>query len=416
MNIKSIKEKIMPLLSGEEIAMGEIIFNNCECQILSQSAVSVDFLIATANEVVEYSLSIQNNQDGVVGLTPQANKKAVNWDRYSYTCLLQYEQELELLDPKDRSEHKKYTRKGMITRVLSERMEKAEKANYRIRWADNIYGDHILTNEHGTNYKIFLRDFELESGYSDSWDAKLNKLGTTKHIMFAFSELKKNRELYERLDKTYPFVEVFCDPLNEYKITWAYPQNLPVNEQLLISRYFKNQKYIENAEIVSFLGFLEDAEAFETIHIRPEVKEKVERAFEQSMLKELEKSHAPDYSPIKTELFPYQKEGVEFVLFKKAAIIADEMGLGKTIQAVVAAVQKKRIFGFSKTLVVCPATLKSQWKKEIEAFTDEKALVVDGTPKEREAQYLNDAYFFISSTMKPFSATALPSTKRVWIF
>jgi SNF2 family DNA or RNA helicase len=44
--------------------------------------------------------------------------------------------------------------------------------------------------------------------------------------------------------------------------------------------------------------------------------------------------------------------------------------------------------------VVCPATLKSQWKKEIEKFTDEKALVLSGTPEERAKQYLDDNYFF----------------------
>ena len=150
----------------------------------------------------------------------------------------------------------------------------------------------------------------------------------------------------------------------------------------------------EESEIKSFLGFIEKAEEFETICIRPEVRENVERAFEHSMLKELERTQKPDYSLIQAELFPYQKEGVEFVLFKKVAIIADEMGLGKTIQAAAAAVLKKQIFGFSKTLVVCPATLKSQWKKEIERFTNEKALVVNGTPKERAAQYLDDSYFF----------------------
>jgi len=50
MNLESIKEMIKPQLGYEEIACGEILFNNCECQILSQSAVSVDFLVNTANE------------------------------------------------------------------------------------------------------------------------------------------------------------------------------------------------------------------------------------------------------------------------------------------------------------------------------------------------------------------------------
>ena len=398
MNIDSIKEEVFSRLNYEEIAYGEILFNNCDCQILSQSAVSIDFLVNTASEdeSIEYSLLIEGEPDGVFWLWPAVNNKTVEWDRFSYACLLQYEQELSLLDPKEKIEHKKYTRQGMIQRVLLERSQKAEKASYRIRWANNIYGDHTLINEYGAKYKIFLRDFKAETGYSDSWDSRLNKLGTTKHIMFAFNELKKNPELFEQMDKTYPFIEVFCDPLNEYKITWYFPHILPIGEQLLISRYFKTHNYIENAEseIKSFLGFIEKAEEFETICIRPEVREKVERAFEQSMLKKLEQTHQPDYSFIKAELFPYQKEGVEFVLFKKVAIIADEMGLGKTLQAAAAAVLKKQVFDFHKTLVVCPATLKSQWKKEIEGFTNEKALIVNGKPEERAAQYLKDNYFF----------------------
>jgi SNF2 family DNA or RNA helicase len=54
----------------------------------------------------------------------------------------------------------------------------------------------------------------------------------------------------------------------------------------------------------------------------------------------------------------------------------------------------KQVLGFSKTLVVCPATLKSQWKKEIEKFTSEKALILSGLPADREKQYLLRDYFF----------------------
>ncbi|MDR0795630.1 MAG: DEAD/DEAH box helicase [Tannerella sp.] len=407
MNIKEIKKQIATYLSAEELAHGEIIFHNCDCQILSQSAVSIDFIINIAGEkdAVAYSLLIDEDDKGVITLIPETNddkqdgkhgQDRTGWNRYSYACLLQYEQELSLLDPKEKTEHKKYTRQGMIMRVLDERRQKAAKATYRIKWANNIYGDHILTNEHGHQYKVFLRDFENETGYSDSWDTKLNKLGTTKHIMFAFNKIKENKELYDRLDKTYPFIEIYCEPLNENKITWYYPHKMPVGEQLLISRYFKKNNYIEDTEheLKSFLDFIEKAEEFETIHIRPEVREKIERVFEQSLLNELEKTHKPDYSLINADFFPYQKEGIEFALFKKSAIIADEMGLGKTLQAISIAVMKKQIFGFQKTLIVCPATLKAQWKKEIERFTNEKALVVTGMPDERANQYLDANYFF----------------------
>jgi N12 class adenine-specific DNA methylase len=67
------------------------------------------------------------------------------------------------------------------------------------------------------------------------------------------------------------------------------------------------------------------------------------------------------------------EEGVRFGLFKRAALLGDEMGLGKTLQAIALAISKKEVFGFEKVLVVTPASLKEQWKREIERFSDERA-------------------------------------------
>ena len=391
MDIQTIKKTITDNISEDELAYGEIIYNNNDCTILSQSAISVDFMIR-----IDYDDSFKEYLFILDGgdIIPECENERIGWNRYSYACLLQYEHELNLLTPGEHPEHKKYSREGMIKRVLSERRLKAEKAKYQIQWANNIYGDHILTNEKGVRYKVFLRDFENETGYSDSVDAALNKLGTTKHIMYAFRELKENKPLFNRLSHEYPFIEIFCDPLNDYKISWHYPGEIPVNEKLLISRYFGKSSFIENSNITSLLNFINEASEYPFIRIRPEVKEKIGRSFEQEMLNGLVKKQDIAFSAVKAELFPYQKEGVQFVLFRKAAIIADEMGLGKTLQAITAAILKKEIFGFKKTLIVCPATLKSQWKKEIEKFTSEKAHIISGTPEERKKQYLTNHSFF----------------------
>jgi SNF2 family DNA or RNA helicase len=386
--------KLRGQLDNNELALGEIIYNNGACQILSQSPVKYELIVSSeiTDIATEYALVIED--DG--NIVPSIGKETGGWDRNSYACLLQVENELHLLDPKANIEHKKYTRKGMVKRVLKERQQKADNAEYHIQWADNIYGDHILTNEKGTKYKVFLRDFKNETGYSDSIDSMLNKLGTTKHIMYAFGKLKQNNRLYKKLDKTYPFIEIYCDPLNDYRITWHYPHQLPLEENLLISRYFKKSDFIENDEATSFLGFIEEAANSSIINIRPEVNKKLEAAFEKEMLNKLSEGYKPDFSTINLKLFEYQKEGITYSLFRKSAIIADEMGLGKTIQAICAAILKKEIFNFKKTLVVCPASIKEQWKNEIEKFSDEKALVVQGFPDERAKMYQdNDHYFFI---------------------
>ena len=68
-------------------------------------------------------------------------------------------------------------------------------------------------------------------------------------------------------------------------------------------------------------------------------------------------------------------------------LIGDKMGLGKTIQAIAGAEILAREFGVERVLVVCPTSLKHQWKQEIARFTDRKTTVIVGCvlPRQRYA-------------------------------
>src|SRR5262249_30854981 len=61
-------------------------------------------------------------------------------------------------------------------------------------------------------------------------------------------------------------------------------------------------------------------------------------------------------------LYPHQADGVAFLLSKKRALLADDMGLGKPRQAIVAL---ESAVAEGVVLVVCPASLKLNWKREI---------------------------------------------------
>lgn len=61
---------------------------------------------------------------------------------------------------------------------------------------------------------------------------------------------------------------------------------------------------------------------------------------------------------------PYQKAGIEFASKRNNTLIGDEMGLGKTIQAI----GYMNVTNPKKTLIVCPATLKINWRKELEKW------------------------------------------------
>jgi SWI/SNF-related matrix-associated actin-dependent regulator 1 of chromatin subfamily A len=62
---------------------------------------------------------------------------------------------------------------------------------------------------------------------------------------------------------------------------------------------------------------------------------------------------------------PYQKAGIKYALDHGNTLIADEMGLGKTIQAIGYINAKNDI---KSVLIVCPASLKINWKRELEKW------------------------------------------------
>lgn len=82
-------------------------------------------------------------------------------------------------------------------------------------------------------------------------------------------------------------------------------------------------------------------------------------------------------------MFPYQKQGVAYSLQKKKLIIGDDMGLGKTVQAIatLTAGEAKCI------LIVCPATLKENWKREWKAWADKDAIILSSRTKKTWPQY-----------------------------
>jgi SWI/SNF-related matrix-associated actin-dependent regulator 1 of chromatin subfamily A len=76
-------------------------------------------------------------------------------------------------------------------------------------------------------------------------------------------------------------------------------------------------------------------------------------------------------------LFPHQIEGVAFLLGRRRAILADDMGLGKTRQAIVSL---RHLTPGGPRLVVCPASVKRNWAREIAVVAaDASVLVIEGS-------------------------------------
>ena len=95
--------------------------------------------------------------------------------------------------------------------------------------------------------------------------------------------------------------------------------------------------------------------------------------------------------------YVYQRDGIEFAARHGRCILADEMGLGKTLQAIGTAELLYREGYISSVLIVCPTSLKYQWKREVKTFIGADALVVEGSHPVRKCMYEQpDVYKIVS--------------------
>jgi len=70
----------------------------------------------------------------------------------------------------------------------------------------------------------------------------------------------------------------------------------------------------------------------------------------------------------------YQKVGITYALQKKSCLIGDEMGLGKTIQAIGV---MNNISDFKTAIIICPASLKVNWYREIKKWLINQDLTIE---------------------------------------
>ena len=68
----------------------------------------------------------------------------------------------------------------------------------------------------------------------------------------------------------------------------------------------------------------------------------------------------------------HQRDGIKFLLARKKCVLADDMGYGKTCELAVAAIEGN----FDAVLVICPASIKTNWKKELMWYVPERDVTI----------------------------------------
>ena len=72
----------------------------------------------------------------------------------------------------------------------------------------------------------------------------------------------------------------------------------------------------------------------------------------------------------------HQKEAVQFLLSRKKCVLADDMGVGKSLELSIASIEGN----FDSVLIICPASLKTNWKKELMWYTPERDITIIESP------------------------------------
>ena len=90
--------------------------------------------------------------------------------------------------------------------------------------------------------------------------------------------------------------------------------------------------------------------------------------------------------------YPYQLDGIAFGLKHRRILIGDEPGLGKTLQSIGIV----DTAGAYPALVICPSSLKINWQREFEKFTDKKALILDNATRTAWPYFLQMGMFNVA--------------------
>lgn len=263
----------------------------------------------------------------------------------------------------------------------------------------------VKNKKTGRIYRVVIRGQSPGINYCSCPDFEINTLGTCKHIESVLRFLGRNKENRKLLKKGY--VSEHSSVTLRYgsmrQIFFSFGTRAGPELKKLAGRYFDADGYLTPEGFHRFDEFMKLASRLkEDIRYHDDAMVFIARMRDQEIRKKrVEEMFPPGLKDskwehlIKTELYPYQREGVLFAAKAGRCLLADDMGLGKTIQAIAAGELMARTLGVERVLVVCPSSLKHQWKQEIEKFTDRPAQVIGGMRPKRQAAYQSDDFFKI---------------------
>ena len=290
-------------------------------------------------------------------------------------------------------------------RILRKQFAEQQKFKLQNSGVHPIFSEFLLTNpETEKTYKISIRGDKPGNNFCSCPDYRINNLGTCKHIEFTLFKLKKKRGANKVFAETYslPFSEICLYYGLKREIRLREGKDIPTSLKTLLKKFFNSSNVLKDEQVLNFPQFFNNvpknnehevrcyddvmsfvAEHQDAAHREQIVKKRLKQGIKSPIFKNI----------LKTELYPYQKEGALFAVKAGRCLIGDDMGLGKTIQALTAAELMVKLYNIKKVLIASPTSLKHQWKGEIEKFCGRSSCVIEGLNHHRQQLYADESFY-----------------------
>ena len=253
-------------------------------------------------------------------------------------------------------------------------------------------------------YRVTIRSLKRRANICTCPDFQVNQLGTCKHIEAVLHKIAKRKDYRKIKEMPAPLSYVYLawDVDNAPQIRLHRCGSPSPELEGLLARFFDGAGCFSGRLPEDFFRFTELVENRADLHLGDDaldfVRHLAATAAHQLRAEKIRGQILATHGRlpgVRAKLYPYQIEGVAFLAGTGRALLADDMGLGKTLQAIAAAGWLREHEGVRRVLIICPASLKHQWAREIERFTGQETQIILGPAPERGVQYRREAAFFI---------------------
>jgi len=294
---------------------------------------------------------------------------------------------------------------------IERRRERAREEIQKIvnKGSHPVFSQFEVKSVSGHAYRVEIRSLDKMQNSCTCPDYKTNLIGTCKHIEGVLIYLEKGygKKLKNLAAERPRGVQIYLHHGMDVtvRVTLPLPDRALIKE--LLARYFDPAGLLVGSPLQTLSPLLVAIENLPA-HERPLVsvaeavrehlallQDREEVQQQKEWFLDQVKRGSRTFDVLSTKLYPYQEQGAMHLAFGRRAMLADDMGLGKTVQAIAASALLKEMRDIQRTLVICPASLKYQWAREIRRFTSLSVTVIDGDLSTRRDLYRDSSFFKI---------------------